>query len=441
MKLAFYSAAIAAAVIFAPSARAQAPWPVIYQASGVTVALDVNEAKKNPDGSYITRTRWDYAEPRKLESKKPYTQMTEVALVKCTPVRVKRLTETFYAEGGAVVREGTMPSPGEVQYMTWDRPKVRSDGAKAFSNSVTALFMVAPSGGGTLPAAAFTCPSTGAYLPSAYAGVTLTVAASDAGGVTKIEFFRPGDTTPFSTSTPAVGAPTTYSATSTAVTLPTVAGDTVVRYRARAWNTSALYSEIPLDLHVVPMVDVATATATDIAVVRTGTVTLDTPKTFAGLVILKGAALTHSATLAVGAEKSLNLTVNGPTYVECGGAIDTTGAVSSNYGGTLTIDIAVGTGAQVKFTNLSGAGAFTYLGNGRAVYQWVGADMGIVSLMVKDGLAECVNIRVRAVSGRPRAGRADSRRRLGHGCGCSGGTGRPRPRRRSRCRPGGAATC
>ena len=78
-------------------------------------------------------------EPRKLESKKPYTQMTEVALVKCTPVRVKRLTETFYAEGGAVVREGTMPSPGEVQYMTWDRPKVRSDGAKAFSNICATL--------------------------------------------------------------------------------------------------------------------------------------------------------------------------------------------------------------------------------------------------------------------------------------------------------------
>ena len=83
--------------------------------------------------------REDYSDPRKLESKRPYTQMTEVALVKCTPVRVKRLTESFYSEGGAVVKEGSMPSPGEVQYMTWDRPKVRSDGAKAFSNVCAAL--------------------------------------------------------------------------------------------------------------------------------------------------------------------------------------------------------------------------------------------------------------------------------------------------------------
>ena len=139
MKPGFCSAAILAAAIVAPSARAQSAWPIIYQTSGVTVAFDVDGAERNADGSYITRTRWDYAEPRKLESKRPYTQMTEVALLKCTPVRVKRLTETFYAEGGAVVREGTMPSPGEVQYMTWDRPKVRTDGSRAFANICASL--------------------------------------------------------------------------------------------------------------------------------------------------------------------------------------------------------------------------------------------------------------------------------------------------------------
>lgn len=134
MRRVFYWMVIIATVGSAPSARAQAAWPIVYKTQGVSVALDTDGAQKNPDGSFITRTRWDYAEPHRLESKKPYTQMTQTALIKCTPVRVKRLTESFYAEGGAVVREGSMPSPGEVQYMTWDRPVVRSDGARAYAN-------------------------------------------------------------------------------------------------------------------------------------------------------------------------------------------------------------------------------------------------------------------------------------------------------------------
>jgi hypothetical protein len=134
-------AAIAAIALvgIAPAARAQATWPIIYSANGVKVALDTAGAKRNADGSYITRTRWDYSAERRLESKKPYASMTEVALVRCTPVRVKRLTESFYADNGALVREGEMPDPSHVQYMTWDRPKLRSEGARAFANVCATL--------------------------------------------------------------------------------------------------------------------------------------------------------------------------------------------------------------------------------------------------------------------------------------------------------------
>ena len=136
------SAALFAAIVFigvAPVAGAQAAWPIIFRQNGVSVALDTAGAKRNADGSYITRTRWDYSEQRRLESKRPYAQMTEVALVRCTPVRIKRLTESFYSETGAVVKEGSMPDPGQVQYMTWDRPKPRSEGARAFANVCATL--------------------------------------------------------------------------------------------------------------------------------------------------------------------------------------------------------------------------------------------------------------------------------------------------------------
>ena len=134
-------AAIAAIALtgIVPAAGAQGTWPIIYSANGVKVALDTAGAKRNSDGSYITQTRWDYSAARRLESKRPYASMTEVALVRCTPVRVKRLTESFYAENGAVVKEGDMPDASHVQYMTWDRPKVRSDGARAFANVCATL--------------------------------------------------------------------------------------------------------------------------------------------------------------------------------------------------------------------------------------------------------------------------------------------------------------
>ncbi len=58
---------IAAALVLAlaPSLKAQGEWPTIYNADGVSVALDLAGAMKNADGSYITRTRWDYATARR----------------------------------------------------------------------------------------------------------------------------------------------------------------------------------------------------------------------------------------------------------------------------------------------------------------------------------------------------------------------------------------
>ena len=132
-------AVITSTLAVAPAARAQAAWPIVYRETAVTVALDTAGATRNRDGSYMTRTRWDYAREHFLESKKPYTQMTEVALLKCTPVRIKRLTESFYAEGGAAVKEGSLPDPSDVQYMTWDRLPLHSEGSRAFSNRLARI--------------------------------------------------------------------------------------------------------------------------------------------------------------------------------------------------------------------------------------------------------------------------------------------------------------
>ena len=142
--------------------------------------------------------------------------------------------------------------------------------------------------------------------------------------------------TPFFTSTPSSGTPSPYTGTSDAVTLPTVAGETVVQYRARAYNPANHFTDAFVNVNVVPTVDIATATATDFAVLRTGALVVDTPRSFAGLIVLRGATITHTAATGPGGEHATSLTVSGPFYVECGGAVDASGKgypVNKSYPG------------------------------------------------------------------------------------------------------------
>ena len=135
---AFLAAAIVVGAI-STAAHAQASWPQVYKSSAVVVALDTANAQRNDDGSYMTRTRWDYTKLHALESRRPYMSMTQTALLRCTPVRIKRLTESFYSANGSVVREGTMPNPRDVQYMTWDRIKTGTDGSRAYASMCAVL--------------------------------------------------------------------------------------------------------------------------------------------------------------------------------------------------------------------------------------------------------------------------------------------------------------
>ncbi|MEO5588911.1 MAG: surface-adhesin E family protein [Gemmatimonadaceae bacterium] len=130
--------ALVALAATASESGAQASWPTIFKDATVSVALDTANAIRNEDGSYLTRTRWDYTRLHALESRRPYLAMTQSALLRCTPVRVKRLTESFYSANGAVVREGSTPDPRDVKYMNWDRVKTGSYASKSY-NAACAL--------------------------------------------------------------------------------------------------------------------------------------------------------------------------------------------------------------------------------------------------------------------------------------------------------------
>lgn len=133
MKISFLVAAAVFSAASSTNAAAQSTWPTVFKDATVGVALDSANAIRNDDGSYMTRSRWDYKKLHALESRRPYMAMTQTALLRCTPVRIKRLTESFYSANGSVVREGSVPNPRDIQYMTWDRIRTGTDGSRAYS--------------------------------------------------------------------------------------------------------------------------------------------------------------------------------------------------------------------------------------------------------------------------------------------------------------------
>ncbi|MBL8113926.1 MAG: hypothetical protein JNK60_13680, partial [Acidobacteria bacterium] len=196
---------------------------------------------------------------------------------------------------------------------------------------VTRTLQVSPAGGPGAPVVRIDCPSSGALLPSGYAAFAIQATATDDVGVARVEFLREGETTPFSTKTPVSGNPPTFVATSDPIALPAVSQLTTVRFRVRAVDGTTASSERVVEIRVVPgTVDLLaagpndwSALANQIAVLRSGTLVLDQPRTFGGLIVLRGAQITHSPADALGTQR-LDVATPGDLYVECGAALDVT---------------------------------------------------------------------------------------------------------------------
>ncbi|MFL6203112.1 MAG: carboxypeptidase regulatory-like domain-containing protein, partial [Thermoanaerobaculia bacterium] len=181
------------------------------------------------------------------------------------------------------------------------------------------------------PTVSFTCPATGALLPTDYVAA-LSAAASDNAGVTAVRFYLGDATTPFSTFTPAGTPPLTTTASANFDLATTT--ESTVRFRVEATDTAGQVSSQVIEVQRVTVVNLKADGAgtnnyasltNEIVALRTGTLTIDTPVTFGGLLVLNGAKIVHTATPSNTSPKSFQVTVNGPVYVGCGGSIDVTG--------------------------------------------------------------------------------------------------------------------
>ncbi len=114
------------------AAQAKPKWKTVHAGTDLRVALDTSTIAANTDGSYTVWTRWDYTKPRILENKKSYTRLVEKAVLKCSPIVMKRVNTALYDEAGNVVKAPEELVGAEVTTMSWDPPKRGSDGERAW---------------------------------------------------------------------------------------------------------------------------------------------------------------------------------------------------------------------------------------------------------------------------------------------------------------------
>ena len=113
-------------------AGAQGAWRTIHSDARMTVALDTTRIRVAEEGSYVAFVRWDYATPRRAESRRNYTRMVQQVQVKCSPIRVKRIGASLYSSEGRVVEEVPAVSRRVLSNMAWDPPRAGSEGARVY---------------------------------------------------------------------------------------------------------------------------------------------------------------------------------------------------------------------------------------------------------------------------------------------------------------------
>lgn len=132
--------AAAISVALAPrDAAAQSAWRTIHSDSRMTVALDTTRVRVSDEGSYVAFVRWDYATPRRAESRRNYTRMVQQVQVKCSPLRIKRIGASLYSAQGRVVEEVPAVSRRVLANMAWDPPRAGSEGARVYPTLCQAL--------------------------------------------------------------------------------------------------------------------------------------------------------------------------------------------------------------------------------------------------------------------------------------------------------------
>jgi hypothetical protein len=113
-------------------------WRSVYSDASVKVSVDTSQTRKQSDGTYRVRLRWQYSANQMIGSAHAYRTMVDRKLIDCTTQGVKPIAaQTFDATGKPVAAYDT--TDAEVSELDWAKRPPGSSAGKAYAAVCAAI--------------------------------------------------------------------------------------------------------------------------------------------------------------------------------------------------------------------------------------------------------------------------------------------------------------
>lgn len=107
-------------------------WRSVYSDPSVRVAVDTTQTRRQNDGTYKVRLRWQYASNQAIGTKHAYRTMVDRKLIDCATQGIKPVSaETYDAVGKPVAGYDT--SDTQVSELDWAKRAPGSSAGKAYA--------------------------------------------------------------------------------------------------------------------------------------------------------------------------------------------------------------------------------------------------------------------------------------------------------------------
>jgi surface-adhesin protein E len=117
------------------SAKSWSPsgsWKSVYSDASVKVALDTTQTRRETDGTYRVRLRWQYPTSQMIGTRHTYRTMVDRKLIDCTTQGIKPISAQTYDGAGKSVAGYDTPD-ADVKQLDWAKRAPGSSAGKAYA--------------------------------------------------------------------------------------------------------------------------------------------------------------------------------------------------------------------------------------------------------------------------------------------------------------------
>lgn len=123
------------------SAKSWAPagaWRSVYNDTSVNVAVDASQTRREADGTYRVRLRWQYATNQMIGRAHAYRTMVDRKLIDCATQRFKPISAETYDAAGKRVSGYDTPASA-ISQIDWAKREPDTSAGKAYAAVCSAI--------------------------------------------------------------------------------------------------------------------------------------------------------------------------------------------------------------------------------------------------------------------------------------------------------------